>query len=47
MRDNATGAYLPLVTEANIPPGTEFGHEIHFLTATTDLSHVVLRSEPP
>ena len=25
LRDDATGTYLPLVTEANVPPGTEFG----------------------
>jgi hypothetical protein len=45
VRNDATGTYLPLVTEANAPPGTEFGQELHFLSATADLTHVVLRSE--
>jgi hypothetical protein len=27
LRDNATGTYLPLVTPANVPPGTKFGGE--------------------
>ncbi len=45
LRDNATGTYRPLVTEANVPAGTEFGNKLHFLSATPDLSHVLLRSE--
>ena len=48
--------YLPLVTAANVPPGTKFGssaeeiafegegHDLHFEGATPDLSHVVLSS---
>jgi sugar lactone lactonase YvrE len=44
VRDDATGTYLPLVTEANVAAGTEFGLQIHFVSATSDLSHVVLRS---
>jgi hypothetical protein len=44
IRDNATGTYLPLVTEAKVPSGTEFGKRIHFLSATADLSHVVIQS---
>jgi hypothetical protein len=47
--------YLPLVTAANVPPGTKFSshgegeelgfeQEVNFVTATPDLSHVVLRS---
>jgi hypothetical protein len=44
LREDATGGYLPLVTEANVPVGTEFGGKLHFLSATPDLSHVVLRS---
>jgi hypothetical protein len=44
VRDSATGTYVPLVTEGNVPAGTEFGLKLHFLTATPDLSHVVLRS---
>ncbi len=45
MRDDATGAYTALVSEANTPAGTEFGHRLHFVSATPDLSHVLLRSE--
>jgi hypothetical protein len=44
VRNDANGTYLALVTEANVPPGTEFGHTLKFLSATPDLSHVVLRS---
>jgi hypothetical protein len=45
LRDNETGSYLPLVTEANTAPGTQFGEHVHFLSASSDLSHVVLESE--
>jgi hypothetical protein len=45
IRDDATGTYLPVVTEGNVPTGTEFGQRLHFLSATPDLSHIVLRSE--
>ena len=44
VRDNATGAYLPLVTEANVAPGTGFGDQVNFVSATPDLSHVILSS---
>ena len=44
LRDNATGAYVPLVTEANVPTGTVFGGLIRFVSATPDLSHVVIKS---
>ncbi len=55
LRDDASGSYLPLVTPANVPAGTKFGGEdspkgeigteiVHFLGATPDLSHIVLRS---
>ncbi len=44
LRDDATGTFLPLVTEANTAPGTKFGGEIHFVSATPDLSHVVIYS---
>ncbi len=44
LRDNATGTYLPLVTEANTAPGTTFGGKIHFVSATPDLSRVVISS---
>jgi WD40-like Beta Propeller Repeat len=45
LRDNASGAYLPLITEANTAPGTQFGSHVHFVSATPDLSHVVVTSE--
>jgi sugar lactone lactonase YvrE len=45
IRDNAIGTYLPLVTEANVPPGTTFDGGIGFRSATPDLSHVVLHSK--
>jgi phosphodiesterase/alkaline phosphatase D-like protein len=45
LRNDEAGTFLPLVTEANVPAETVFGKKIHFLTATPDLSHVVLRSE--
>jgi NHL repeat/WD40-like Beta Propeller Repeat len=48
LRNDATGVYLPLVTEANVPPGTKFGAEpqaeMKFLVATPDLSHVIFQS---
>jgi hypothetical protein len=45
LRDNAAGSYLPLVSEADTAPGTQFGQQVHFLSGTPDLSHVVLSSE--
>jgi DNA-binding beta-propeller fold protein YncE len=45
IRDNASGTYLPLVVEANVADGTKFGDQLHFLTATPDLSHVILESK--
>ncbi len=44
IRNDETGGYLPLVTEANVAPGTEFGQQIEFRAATPDLSAVVLHS---
>jgi hypothetical protein len=44
LRDNATNTFLPLVTEANTSPATQFGGRIRFLSATADLSHVVITS---
>jgi DNA-binding beta-propeller fold protein YncE len=44
IRNDANGSYLPLVTEANVAPRTQFGLRIHFVSATPDLSHVVLQS---
>jgi DNA-binding beta-propeller fold protein YncE len=49
------GEYLPLVTAANVPPGTKFGSVeengqvlsasgVEFVAASPDLSHVVLRA---
>jgi hypothetical protein len=40
-------AYTPLVTAANVPPGTEFGGSVGLAGASPDLSHVILRSEVP
>jgi hypothetical protein len=45
VRDNVDGTYLPLVTNANVPPETTFQDQIHFVSATSDLSHVVLQSK--
>jgi hypothetical protein len=53
VRDDATGVYTPLVNSANVPPGTKFGGQEEepdtsgpqLVTATPDVSHVVLRSE--
>lgn len=49
----ASGEYNALVTPANVPPHTEYGGDGHtnrgveFLSASPDLSHVVLTSEMP
>ena len=44
LRNNETGTYLPLVTNENTAAGTHFGKQVHFVDATADLSHVVIRS---
>jgi len=44
LRDDATGTFAPLVSEANTAPGTRFNGEVGFVTATADLSHAVLSS---
>ncbi len=44
LRDNTTGTYIPLVTEANTAPGTSFGSSLSFSSASPDLSHVILSS---
>ena len=45
-RRRCSGTYLPLVTEANVPAGHRHsGIRIHFVSATPDLSHVVIRSK--
>lgn len=36
--------YLPVVGEANVAPGTQYGGETEFEGATSDLGHIVLRS---
>lgn len=51
LRDDATGAYQALVSAANVPPGTHFGHDeeaegdLSLVAATPDLSHVVIGSK--
>lgn len=51
LREDATGLYRPLVTAANVLPGTEFGGsedgEIKVEGASPDLRHVVLSSKIP
>ncbi|MCW3027567.1 MAG: hypothetical protein JWN81_778 [Solirubrobacterales bacterium] len=54
LRDEASGAFLPLVTAANVPAGTKFGGNpeafegsVKFVDATPDVSHAVLSSKVP
>jgi len=57
LRENSEpGAYTPLVTDRDVPPGTKFGVDesntdlsapVALAGATPDLSHVVLRSRVP
>ncbi len=44
LRDNIAGTFLPLVTEANTQAGTQYGGRVRFVSATPDLSHVVISS---
>ncbi len=55
IRNNENGSFLPLVTPADVPPGTKFSGEeslqveggdlaMRFVAATPDLSHVLLAS---
>jgi phosphodiesterase/alkaline phosphatase D-like protein len=44
LRDNPSGTFLPLVTETNTQAGTQFGGRVRFLSATPDLSHIVIAS---
>jgi phosphodiesterase/alkaline phosphatase D-like protein len=44
LRDDATGAFSALVSEANTPAGTQFGGVVRFVSATPDLTHVVIDS---
>ena len=46
VRDDATGAFQPLESEADVPSGLKFGdHEMRFFTATPDLSHVIFGTQ--
>ncbi len=44
VRDNTTGVFTPLLTEANTAPATSFGGRIQFVSASPDLRHIVLKS---
>ncbi len=44
LRDNTSRTFAPLVTEANTSAGTQFGGHLRFVSATADLSHVVIAS---
>ncbi len=44
VRNDETESYVPLVTEANTAKETVFGAKVHFVSATADLRHAVLRS---
>ncbi len=45
IRDNASGSFEPLVTEANVPAGTQFGGQIEIASAAPDLTHVLIQSK--
>ena len=47
LRNDATGTYLPVVSQSNTAPGTNFDGRIEFVSASPDLSHVVLDSGVP
>ncbi len=47
VRDDRAGTYRPLVTEANTAVGTTFGGKVHFVDASSDLTHVLVRSSVP
>jgi DNA-binding beta-propeller fold protein YncE len=44
LRDNLTGAYLPLLDGEDVAPGTQFGGRVHFIEATPDLGRAILSS---
>ena len=53
LRDDANGSFVPLVSGANVPPGTKYGgieeaqdenSELRVIAGTPDLSHVILTS---
>jgi DNA-binding beta-propeller fold protein YncE len=41
-RTTASGSFIPLVSEANVAPGLLFGGQVHFVGASSDLTHVVI-----
>ena len=43
----ANGTYRALVTSENVQPGAKFGGRISFVSASPDLSHVIISSEAP
>lgn len=45
LRDNSSGSYLPVVTNQNTAPGTNFNIQVHFAGATPDLTYLVLTSK--
>jgi hypothetical protein len=54
LRETGTGRYVPLVTAANTPPGTEFGGpprditgDVEAVGASPDFRHIVLASGVP
>jgi hypothetical protein len=44
LRDDESGSYLPLVTAANVRPGSKIDNGLEFEGASSDLSHVVFFS---
>jgi hypothetical protein len=47
IRDNGTGLYRPLVTAANVPPGTKFSEQVEFVNATLNFNGVILSARIP
>lgn len=45
LRDSSSGTYLPVVTNQNTAPGTNFNAQIHSVGATPDLSHIVIAAK--
>jgi hypothetical protein len=45
LRSDGSEIYRPLVTGSNVAPGVQFGYHLHFVSATDDLSHVVIASD--
>ncbi len=44
LRDNTTGVFTPLISEANTPPATLFGGRVQFASATPDMRHIVVKA---